>query len=1040
MVSQRTGIAFPLNFGMGLGRLLLCASLAAAVVVAPAARAEDVLDEPDTAADVDAAPSGAQTSAVETLEEPEDLRTPPPQVRRSTTGPVRAADDGLGVGGRLGHIAFPTFGRNHSLSHVELFPYVMADDEMLFGDFRLFIDNMGRLGGNGGLGFRHWVSAWEAALGGSAWYDADDTTGEFFQQLGYSFEAYTRYLDGRANFYFPIGHDDRDFGVRAVNPRFVGHQILFDRRQEFGEALKGLDLELGVLLPTEFSARHELRAYGGWYHFPGDHVDDIDGFKVRMEGYVTEAISTQVQVTKDDTFGTNVTLGVAVEFSGGPPPGDVRSAMDLKARLMRRFVERNYNVIVSRGVTFDRNLTAVNPATGQPYVVQHVNSTSGGGSGTAGDPFATIAAAQAAGGDIVFVQAGSVFNTAVVLNPNERILGEGADHWIAVPNYGQLLLPRTGASDNRPLLQAVAGDAVTLSAGSEFSGFVIDSPTGHGIVGTTVDHALVGDVTISGAGGDGIFIQNGNGSVRFANVHIANAAGAGLNINGGAPEVLFGGSILNPAGYALQVENTTGGSVDLTGASISSTGGQGIRIANAAGNVTLGDTAILNSTLAGIEVAGGTGNVRFNGTTTVQQSAAAGIDIQNTAGTVAFANANVTADGQTALFTRNAARVAIEGGSLAAINTGAAADIEDTEMAIALTSVSSDGGPFGVRIVDSPGSFVVYGNGTLGSGGVIQNATTGAVLQNSGTVAFQYVDFDANGTAVQANDLERLVLARNRVLNSTGTGVDLTSVRNLEVSNTTFSGNAGTSLLVRADAAGSYSYLIVDNLVNETGTVAVDLATTGAGAGSSLSLDFSGNRVNTTAASATGVLLNWNGVVVADFANNQFAQTGASSTGIDVTAASATDLAKLIFTENEFDFDGATSTGLRVTTSGASQIAAVGNNVVFDAASGIGMDFSLAPSATVALYDNRITDNVSSGTGILFRSVAATSNILLEKNVVNLLSNDAFVDRGIIFQTVTGTINLTGTQSNTVTGATTPFFAPAGSTSGTIIVNGAPVP
>jgi hypothetical protein len=50
------------------------------------------------------------------------------------------------------------------------------------------------------------------------------------------------------------------------------------------------------------------------------------------------------------------------------------------------------------------------------------------------------------------------------------------------------------------------------------------------------------------------------------------------------------------------------------------------------------------------------------------------------------------------------------------------------------------------------------------------------------------------------------------------------------------------------------------------------------------------------------------------------------------------------------------------------------------------------------------------------------------------------LDRGIIFQGVTGAITLIGPANNTVNNADTSFFIPAGASSGGIFVNGARVP
>ena len=68
-------------------------------------------------------------------------------------GVSRSADAQLD--GQMGHTALPTVGRNTGITHLELFPYVMIEDEaILFGNVRGFVTNEGNVGGNFGGGFR----------------------------------------------------------------------------------------------------------------------------------------------------------------------------------------------------------------------------------------------------------------------------------------------------------------------------------------------------------------------------------------------------------------------------------------------------------------------------------------------------------------------------------------------------------------------------------------------------------------------------------------------------------------------------------------------------------------------------------------------------------------------------------------------------------------------------------------------------------------------------------------------------------------------
>ena len=405
-------------------------------------------------------------------------------------------------------------------------------------------------------------------------------------------------------------------------------------------------------------------------------------------------------------------------------------------------------------------------------------------------------------------------------------------------------------------------------------------------------------------------------------------------------------------------------------------------------------------------------------------------------GSVAFGTLNATATNATGLSVADSGSVSVNAGTITSVG-GSAVDIENTEMDVNLTSVSSDGAVNGIRIVDSPGEFVVFGNDAFGTGGLIQNANTAVLVENSGTVAFRYLDMDANTVGVSTTNTEQLVLDRSRITNTTGLAVDTLNAGSVEISNSEFD----TGVRLQVDTVGAYDYRIAGSTIATGNSSAVTIGQLGAGAaGSSLTLNMANNGITVTGAGDAAVALTWNGPMAATFSDNTFVGTGGSNDGIDITTTSTTDLADITVARNIFEFDGGNDTGLRVTTAGPANLTVGQNYVTFDGADGTGFNFTLAESADVNIFQNVITDNVSGGTGILFSSIAGPSNVTLNSNVINLLSPGAVIDRGIIFTAITDTITLSGTQDNLVNGATTDFYAPLGTTTGQIYVNGTAVP
>ena len=907
------------------------------------------------------------------------------------------------IAGRAGYIALETFGRDESITHVEVLPYAEAGQHTLFADLRFFMSDDGFFGGNAGFGYRFGMPAWNRFFGASLWYDADDTTGEVFHQIGLSLETYGAFWDFRSNLYFPVGDDERQYQLGVQNQRFSGNQILYDGSRTFGEAMEGLDVEFGVPLPTALAARHDLRANVGGYFFFGDAVSDICGYRIRVEGNVTENVAAQVEMTDDGTFGTNVTVGVAIAFPGRPC-GDDPACFSCPRRA-DEFVRRNYNVIVSKQRDVVTGRGAVNPDTGQPYVVQHVASpgvSAAGGLdlGTVEDPFDTIAEAQTAGGDIVFVHADSVLGDALVMESGDQILGEGVDHWIAYDSYGTYLLPTASGGTVRPTLSGVAGTAVTLASDSRFAGFIVDGSTGHGIVGESVPDGAVQNVELASvdvlsAGRDGVVLNEISGTVALDDVNVANSTGTGLDIHGGTADYTFDD---------VSIENA---------------GGAGLSVSDVSESLTIG-------TLRVDGAAGGPG-----------------VSIVNSGGETTIDHLDVTTDNTTGLFVENAGLLTIGDGTIA--TTGATAvDVEDAETDVNLTSVSSDGADVGLRLVDTPdGSFTVAGANALGTGGLIQNATTGVLLDNAGTVNLNYLDLDANGVGVDATDTELLSLKYCRITDSTTYGIDSLNTQFFRLYDSILENNGGAgsnSVRTYADALGEYEYIFRRNTFVDDSDAALAIYTTGAADASSLTLVFQGNEVSTSRLGADGVSLVWGGPIAGVFADNQFDASGGSNDGINITGNSSTDEAQFRISGNEFTFSGGNDTGVRITTLSASFLNVYSNDVTFDASSGVGMDFSLAESAEVYIYQNTVTDNVSGGTGIRFSSIAGPSEVSIDSNRIDLLSSTGILDYGIIFSSITDEIALFGTYNNVVNGATTDFFAPVGTTSGHIYVNGSAVP
>ena len=587
---------------------------------------------------------------------------------------VDSNTNGLGVTFRGGHMAGSTVGREESITHINLMPYVSINDGMLFGDSRLLRANKGDLGWSFGGGYRHYIQDWDVVIGGNGYYDHDGLTGADMQQWSAGAEVLAHGWEMRGNYYQTFGDTFSLVGQRIDqnSAAFAGNNITFTRIDTFAEALKGFDAEAGVLLPGDIAERFDLRAFGGGYFYEGENIDGFAGWSTRLQADIGRWLELGLKLTDDEIFSTTLSFNAAVYFGG------FESQEHTKRSAIQRFrdpVRRNMNVVASTSDTLAPGQIAINPDDNQPFTVAHVNSNDliGPFNGTVENPFASLSQGLQANTDIVFVHAGSQFNAApqniVNLLPSQKLIGEGLIQTnrstetsvtvLALGNELQLILPDSptfAANPNllRPTIGNSAGNAVTMADNSTFSGFIIDNPTGNGIFSNGAIDTFINDVLVQGAGQSAIFLQNTSGTTAITNTTlIADAAATGptFHVDGGAGTVRFSStdnfllaSITNASPQeSVLLENMTGGNVDMIRSSVTEDGGLGVVIRNNTGGAaTLDNLNLANSNGTGIAILDSAGNYTIRKTspqlqqTTVTNAALQSILVNNASGTISF--------------------------------------------------------------------------------------------------------------------------------------------------------------------------------------------------------------------------------------------------------------------------------------------------------------------------------------------------------------------------------------------------------------------
>ncbi len=977
-------LIFPL---IGMGSLILQADLSPPVRIMPKEPVADV-ESPDP----------------EEPETPEREAQPIDFSEAKETSP-QPMGNSIGVYGRASHLAARTFGRNVSITPIEVMPYLLTDEHFVFADVRGFVTNQSRAGGNFGFGYRRLIDDWNAWGGASVWYDADQSTGKMFQQVGLSFEGLIQRFEVRSNVYLPFS-SSQTVSSSVSNSTIVGNQLLYSRSIDTGSALRGVDVEIGYSLPVR--DRHVVRGFVGGYHFDGGSTSGVNGFKARVEGVINNTITAQVLYTHDKLYGDNFMVGLSLQFpfaNNHPTASWTRNTPS-----PFRFVERNYNVIVAQSQTNETNQVAADPTTGKAYVIDQIfanPSGSGGGSGTpdgtSANPFPSVSAAQAAGGNVFLVQSGSVLNQAIILSSGQHLFGQGSftetlptvgGGNVQIPNLLQAAAQQSGAGST-PTIQSVNGTAVTLASNSEVGGFNIMGASGNGILGNGVSGVSLHDLVFSSIGGDAINLTNSSGNVNMNNIQVTSASGNGIIFNGGNPNLTYNGTgnSITAAGNGFVLENLTGGSIAIGNLSLINVGGTGLLMNSVASNATIdslnvtqsgsgnsggsavaisgttgitktvngvststfntynftGNTKITSPNGAGFVASGTDANINIANLNVTSTSTRAAVSLADTTNPITIGNLNLNTQDGTGLYTNNASSLQINGGSLTTVNAPAI-DVHSSGFNAKLGAVSANGGLYGIQIEGSTGNFVIQGNGNYATGGTIQNTTVGGVLINGyGNTNFSYVDYTNNAVGIQSANTTSLSLSHLRMTGTAGYAIDSLNDRTFSLSNSILTANGtvgGGTIRVMANTVGTYDSYVETNTVTDPNGSAIQIATQAGAAGSPLTTQISGNLISGYGNGGTLAGVNWNGPVVATVSGNTFYAYSANMTAISLQGSSL--LPTTVNTTN---------------TTGANLLATVSGNSIFFQNAG-------ATSGTAVYIGDGQSGQTSTGTS----TVNVTSN------------------------------------------------------------------
>jgi hypothetical protein len=350
---------------------------------------------------------------------------------------------------------------------------------MPFFDLRGHVFNDGKLAGNVGIGERTLLTSIDHTFGSYLYYDVRRVGhGLTVNQLSPGIELVGERMEYRINGYFPLGKQKgHQYGVEFE--KFKGNSIILKSKEQ--QAMRGGDAEVGVHIPQ--NTTYDIYAAAGPYYFRSSNAHSWGG-KVRLLGRYKEYVTLEVAYSYDRLFRNVVQGSIAftLPFGGKLKRCGKCCPQDDNLLLSRAaFAPSRFEIPVVKKVR--KHEKAIDPATGNPWVVWFVNNTSHS-AGTFESPFPTLLQAQNASSpnQMIYVFPGdgtaTGMNAGITLQDGQNFFGSGTQQQFATTK-GAVTIP--AMSGSKPSITNTTGNVVTIGNGNVVSGFNVSTAVNNSI-------------------------------------------------------------------------------------------------------------------------------------------------------------------------------------------------------------------------------------------------------------------------------------------------------------------------------------------------------------------------------------------------------------------------------------------------------------------------------------------------------------------------------------------------------------------------------
>ena len=580
--------------------------------------------------------------------------------------------------------------------------------------------------------------------------------GQVYNQVGISGEWLTDWGNLRSNGYIPVGTT-----AQYVGP-FVENVVLCKNGVNAG--LAGTDLEVGAYVPglSDWAGMINVGGYAygnSRYDFANgqDVVPWFGGVYTRLDMTFLENWDFSLQYNNDSYFDSTGFARLTYRMGGSRR----RNVPDQ----MEQPMMRNEHIVRAHQTPE----VAINPETGTPWRVIHVDNTSAvPGAGTAESPFPTVGQASTAATadyDIVYVHVGTSASGSPYITPasgfqfgapNQYLIGEGSRLQIPTLDCGSLAIAATQPTSVYPVIMNPLGAALVVNQPDvtvnhlQITGSPVGISDGTGFLSPGV--ATISDVIISGNGPfqRGVEIANSTGTFAFDNVRltdmkndglVVSAAGGVVNVTNSSFTSITGNAILASGDGAVvtasatQIAGTSGTAVHASGdaaqvtlskASISNTAGDAILASGTGAIVNVSGSRITNTTGSALATAvSGTGATITATATKIDRTGNPAVKIFGAASMVTLNATSITnVTGQGAVVGGAGARFNMTNASRIRTTTGDGISVEGDNAFAAISGRSIIEDVDGDGINSTDGSIHVRDSTIQGVGGDGIDATS----------------------------------------------------------------------------------------------------------------------------------------------------------------------------------------------------------------------------------------------------------------------------------------------------------------------------